>query len=248
MEPARQITGLCALLFHADAASATDSFSVERARYLQQTDQIELARKEFRLALNHKPHDLWAHYVYGQLIDQEWMQTAVYEKQLNAWKTQQPDNPTPQRALTILTANIEYQPGPWCDDVDNMLTSLPKDPADQAVIWQRIANIRPKPSPLEGHRSAQTQFHGRLRQHQRLGFDRKQAPKSSKSAPRRSWPDRPSAWHPGLIEQSPAVVAPGMAARDRRGLAASPAEAPPLVSAWADHTSDIRTRPPRTPP
>jgi len=111
----------------------------------------------------------------------------------------------------------------------------------------RIGNISPKPSLLEGHRSVQIVVHGRPRQHKPLGFDRKQAPKSSKSAPRRSWPDRPSAWHPRLIKQPPAVAAPGMPARDRRALAASPGEAPPLVSAWADHTSDIRTRPPRTP-
>ncbi|HJN78126.1 MAG TPA: hypothetical protein QGF58_29705, partial [Myxococcota bacterium] len=46
---------------------------------------------------------------------------------------------------------------------------------------ERIGNISPKPSLFEGHRSAQTAVHGRLRQHKPLGFDRKQAPKSSKS-------------------------------------------------------------------
>jgi hypothetical protein len=41
-------------------------------------------------------------------------------------------------------------------------------------------------------------------------------PRSPKSAPRRSCPHRPSAWHPRLIKQTPAVAAPGMPTRGRR--------------------------------
>jgi hypothetical protein len=111
----------------------------------------------------------------------------------------------------------------------------------------RIGNIRPKPSLLEGHRSAQIAVHNRLRQRKPPGFDRKQAPSSPKSAPSHSCPHRPSAWHPRLIEQTPAVAAPGMLARDRRAPAASPAEAPPLVSAWADHTTRSQHLPDLTP-
>ena len=110
-----------------------------------------------------------------------------------------------------------------------------------------IGNISRVPSLFEAHPGARTAVHGGSHQLKMAVLDRRIAPRSPKSVPRHSCPHRPSAWHPRLIEQPPAVAAPGTPARAGRAPAASLAEAPPPAGAWADHTADTQDRPPRTP-
>jgi hypothetical protein len=55
--------------------------------------------------------------------------------------------------------------------------------SENSDLGSRIGTIGPKPSLLEGHRSAQIVVHGRLRQRKPPGFDRKQAPSSPELAP-----------------------------------------------------------------